>query len=250
MSVLTTILFGVASLVLNLETPDSTPSFTTLEPDKWPQLTAINDAPFAQEAFAGNAFLLSHKGHLYAVTAKHIFILIKNETTTSISLSDTALKQWTMHPQGDREHAITLGRLRNSNTDEPIDFHIIEKDWLFFDVKKNRSNLLPLRLRSTPLRPGERVFIAGCPYLAGEKCRQNVYPGKFVVESGSNILLDMDSKDTTAHRFTGLSGAPVLDTHGDVVGIVSTEKPNPNGPGTLYAPASVNYAIETLDALK
>lgn len=224
-------------------------SFTDLPTAQWPQISAINDAPFQQEQFAGNGFLLEYKKKLYAVTAKHIFILIKSDKISSIDIGDDLLSQWTMHPNGDKKNVITLGRLRNADPTEAIDFNIVEKDWLFFDVAKNNSRLRPLHLRETSLQPGEKVFIAGCPYLSAKGCKQNVYAGIFVTTSGPNILLDMGPYDGPPHRFTGLSGAPVIDTHGNVVGIVSTEKPNPNGKGTLYAPASVEYAISTLEKI-
>lgn len=224
--------------------------FTSLPASQWPQISAVNDAPFQQEQFAGNGFLLEYKKKLYAVTAKHVFILIKSDKVTSVDIDDDVIKQWTMHPYGNKKRLITLGRLRNADPTEAIDFNIVEKDWLFFDVKQNDSNLKPLHLRTRPLVPGEKVFIAGCPYISAKGCTQNIYPGTFVTTSGQHILLDMGPYDGPPHRFTGLSGAPVVDAQGDVVGIVSTEMPNPNGKGTLYAPASVEYALSTLEHLR
>jgi S1-C subfamily serine protease len=44
----------------------------------------------------------------------------------------------------------------------------------------------------------------------------------------------------------GLSGGPVIDTNGDVVGIVSNVKPNPDGSGVLFAPADITQAVASL----
>jgi S1-C subfamily serine protease len=233
----------VAAIALgSMQSHASDESFTASPPTQWPQISAINDAPFQQEQFAGNGFLLEYKSKLYAVTAKHLFFLIKSETVSAIDISADVLKRWTMHPNGDRK-AIVLGRLLNADPSEAIDPSVVETDWLFFDVMKNDSKIKPLHLRESPLRAGEKVYAVGCTYQRATTCRQDVYPGTFVAESGTSILVDMEQ----SQRFGGLSGAPVVDVNGEVVGIVSSEKPNPNGKGMLLAPASVKYAIATLN---
>jgi hypothetical protein len=212
---------------------------------RWPQISAINDTPFKKERFAGNAFILRYDGELYAVTAKHVLLLAKDKQVLTTDLPSELIAKWSMHPNGRANAALKLRRLLNGDASEPIDDQVVERDWLFFEIAENHSNLKPLNIRKNRLSAGETLYVVGCTYSDQATCKQDVFPGKFVSYSGSNLLVDM-ATNKQVPKLGGLSGGPVVDTNGDVVGIVSNVRPNPDGSGVLFAPADITQAVASL----
>ena len=212
------------------------------------QFSGINQVTFNDtqynNAFAGNAFLISFKGKLFAVTVKHALMAAKTPSLTSVYLQDE-LKEWRIHPNKNSNSYVTLGKLLNADKTELIDEKILFKDWLVFEVKDNNSTLAILELRDTPLEVGELLTAYGCTYATQETCSQDKYQGKFI-EAEENNLRVAPFEDTS---ISGLSGSPVLDEHNKVVGIVSTIRESKSGDGFDYTHASLNYLREVLNKL-
>jgi hypothetical protein len=212
------------------------------------QFSGINQVTFNDSqynnAFAGNAFLISFKGKLFAVTVKHALFVAKTPKLTSVYLQDE-LKEWRIHPNKNSNSYVTVGKLLNADKTELIDEKILFKDWLVFEVKNNSSNLAVLELRDTPLESGELLTAYGCTYDKQETCSQDEYQGKFIEAEGSNLRVTMPYSDS----IIGLSGSPVLDKHSKVVGIVSQVLKSTSGEGFDLIPASLSYLRDILNRL-
>ena len=212
------------------------------------QFSGINQVTFNNEeynnAFAGNSFLISLKGKLFAVTVKHALFIAKTPKLTSVYLQDE-LKEWRIHPNKNSNSYVILGNLLNADKTELIDEKVLFKDWLVFEVKNNNSNLAILELRDTPLEPGELLTAYGCTYANQKTCSLDEYQGNFIEAKGSNLKVTKPYSDS----INGLSGSPVLDKHNKVVGIVSQVLKSTSGEGFDLVPASLTYLREILNKL-
>ena len=102
---------------------------------------------------------------------------------------------------------------------------------MLFTVREYPDNMQPLRLRSTPLKLGEAVFVIGWRYTdAGP---QKIYRGSYVESDDGSVLIS--TEELTNNKMPGLSGAPVIDANGYVVGLMSSKA------GKMERLASVDY---------
>lgn len=212
------------------------------------QISGINRLTFFNEAnnkdFVGNGFLVRYQGKTYGVTVKHTLLEAKTNQMQTVDISNH-IRQWQIHPNGKPEQAITLGKLINSDTTEAIDINILSKDWLIFEVNYNPSALKVLEIRRTPLQKDEPVTAYGCSYVNKTTCIQDAYPGLFIHYESNNLRVKMDTLEL--NKLRGLSGSPVLDKQGKLVGIVSNVLPALSGQGFDFAPASLDYLLQVLD---
>lgn len=107
-------------------------------------------------------------------------------------------------------------------------------DWLLLAIKPSDRPLpaTPLKVRPDCISVGERVYLIGCPY-SEEACKQNVYPGT-VVERGNVAFFRYELETPVDIR--GFSGAPIVDTNGHLVGVMTVWfKPRRNGDQFLEA---------------
>lgn len=222
----------------------------TADSPSWPQISAVNqvrfvDSRFDAESFVGNGFLLNYRSRTYAVTAKHVLLMAKTDAMKTIEL-DGQLKSWRMQVNGDPSQYIELGRLINTDPKEALDMTVIERDWLVFEVRENRSKLVPLTLsENEKAAPGDVLYAIGCSYARQKKCRQDSYSGRLLAYAPHNLLVQLDDVES---ELGGLSGAPVVDAKQGLVGIVSNFMPNPNGKGDVFAPASLDYLRAVLES--
>ena len=211
------------------------------------QFSGVNNVTFNEEqysnSFAGNGFLIEHEGKIYAATVKHVLFEAKTPNVTHVWLEDD-LKQWQIHPLKDGGRSIQLGKLINSDKNEKIDGDILKKDWLLFEVEKNNSSLTPLKIRTSPLREGEKVMAIGCSYAKRETCTQDTYTGNFKSYAEHNLRIDLG--DTPIEQLRGLSGSPVVDENNNLVGIVSNVLPAKGASGLDFAPAKLDYLLSIL----
>jgi hypothetical protein len=224
--------------------------FVSLPTEDWPQISGINRVSFSDsrfnQRFVGNGFLLAHGSELYAITAKHVLLLAKTDAMSTVDLSGTGVK-WVIHPNQEPAAGVTLGAMRNADSTEKLDPGVIERDWLIFDVERNDSTLVPLKLRRAALAPGAQIYVVGCSYADQSACRQNVLRGTLIEAGAKNLLVDLPG--VALETLGGMSGAPVIDGNGDVVGIVSNILPHPTEERDVFAPASLPYLIESLEQL-
>jgi len=186
---------------------------------EWPQITMINQIGYTDKnhPVAGCGFLLDTGDEILAATAKHILTYFKSETMESVSFKKT-LKLWKMFPKNNPDDVVVVDKLINENPEEPLEHIPSERDWLLFTIKERSQNIQPLKFRSGPIEEGETVYIIGWRYT-DKDCPQVVYEGNFVrSEKGSFLITAKELADNT---MPGLSGSPVIDSNGYLLGLMS-----------------------------
>lgn len=185
----------------------------------WPHIAMINQIEYVDNTHpvAGCSFLLDTGQDTLAATAKHILMFFKSEEMASVSFEGT-LESWRMFPKDSPEDVVVVDSLINEDPDEPIDHVPTERDWLLFTIKEKSESIQPLRFRTTPMEQGEKIFIVGWRY-SDKDCPQVIYEGNYVQsEDGAVIISTEVLADNT---IPGLSGSPVIDSNGDVIGLMS-----------------------------
>jgi hypothetical protein len=187
--------------------------------NEWPQITMINQIEYTDRnhPVAGCGFLLDTGDEILAATAKHILVYFKSETMESVSFNKT-LKLWKMFPKNNPDDVVVIDKMINENPEEPLEHIPSERDWLLFTIKQRSPNIQPLKFRSGPIKKGETVYIIGWRYT-DKDCPQVVYEGNFVrPEKGSLLITTKELSDNT---MPGLSGSPVIDSKGYLIGLMS-----------------------------
>lgn len=213
------------------------------------QITLVNriecfNAKFDQSRFSCG-FLLKQGKDTFAVTAKHLLKIIKPEGMTAVSF-DNNIKNWSMYVVDDPSDMVVCDQLLNENKSEPLaDKSTYENDWLVFSIKQNSAGVKPLQIRTTPLLPGEKLYVAGWTRTM-DSGPQRVYEFEYHKTIGNRILV----KDIIVpEKFGGLSGAPLVDENGLVVGIVSNGTVDPDTDKKYFSPCAISSLSSFLDNL-
>jgi hypothetical protein len=186
-------------------------------PSEWPQMVLTNLAEFRGHTSLNGAssFLVqTPDGRVVAATAKHL--LGENggvEPTVEPGQLGEVLSSWHMHPRTKPEATVAITGL---GFPLPVDKDL---DWLLLTLDDGPKNLpsLPLQLRRAPVTVGEEVFLVGVPYSEPEKA-QNVYRGRVTERRfGDRFRYTVDPPVD----IRGFSGAPIVDGHGHVVGVMT-----------------------------
>jgi len=196
--------------------------------------------------FVGNGFLVKHRGSTYAVTVKHALLELKKPSMNSVNIAEH-VNRWQIHPNMQADQSVVLGKLLNHDNSEKLDMAILQKDWLVFEIENNNSDLTVLTLRDSALEKGETLTAYGCSYANKPTCQQDSYAGTFIKMDGANLRMSL--KDMNPSALRGLSGSPVLDANGQVVGIVSNIMPSESGEGLDFTPANLNYLRDIIKPL-
>jgi hypothetical protein len=206
---------------------------------------SFNNSKYDQPKFSCG-FLLKYKHDTVAVTAKHLLKVIKPEEMTSLTFDDM-IKSWTLYPLNSEDQKVSVSKLLNENKSESLDDKDSYKnDWLAFSIAENRSNVKVLEARMKPLQVGQKLYVVGWTRKMDEGA-QRVYEFEYYKTIGNRILL----KDVIVpEQFGGLSGAPVLDESGAVVGLVSNSTNDPATDKKYFSPCAIEGLITFLDTKK
>ncbi len=204
----------------------------------WPQITMVNHIEYTDSVHpeAGCGFLLDTGFDTVAVTAKHILTYFNSDNMESIAFG-SLLAEWKMTPKNNPADQIIIDKLINENPLESIDDIPPALDWLLFTIGKNSPNIQPLQFRPTPLEAGEKVFIIGWRYC-DRHCSQRIYEGKVVSYQPGTVKIS--TKLLSRNKIPGLSGSPVIDSKGYLIGIMSRKH------GELELLSSIEYPRKVL----
>jgi len=205
---------------------------------EWPQITMINQIEYTDKShpIGGCGFLLDTGDEVLAATAKHVLAYFKSENMESVSFNNT-LKLWKMFPKNNPDDVVIIDQLINENADEPLGQIPPDADWLLFTIKERSPNIQPLRFRTTPLEEGETVYIVGWRY-SDKDCPQVIYEGNFVRSEEGSFL--MTTKELADNTMPGLSGSPVIDSRGYLLGLMSQKA------GKMERASSIEYPKKLL----
>ena len=206
--------------------------------DQWPQIAMVNEIEYVDRYFpvAGCAFLLEAGGDTVAATAKHVLIYFKSDSMTTISF-DSSLVRWVMHPKDNPADSVVAGRLINEDPGRRIAYSPSKSDWLLFEIERCSPAIEPLRFRDRPLEKGERVTIVGWRYTDLD-CSQVIYRGNVVSWGNGEVIISTEK--LSDNTIPGLSGAPVIDSAGRVIGLMSQKA------GKNERLAGIEYARDIL----
>jgi len=208
---------------------------------EWPQITMINQIEYVDKKFpiAACSFLLDAGKDIFAVTAKHVLIYFKSGAMTSVSFGNS-LKSWIMFPKNNPADSVVIEAMINEDPGESIDRAIpSEIDWLLFSIKNRSNNIQPLKFRVEPFEPQEKVYIIGWRYT-DKDCPQVIYEGNYVESIDGSVIIS--TKILSDNRTPGLSGSPVIDSRGRLIGIMSQKY------GKLEKLGSIQYPKRIIEA--
>jgi hypothetical protein len=215
----------------------------------WPSITMINDVYFKDSKFdklnIGCGFLLKYNQDTFAITAKHIICVAKTDQMITTNFAN-GLKQWIMHPKDKKEQTVILDRLLNEDTTDSLTFDFINRhdttynDFLIFKIKQNNSKVKPLEMRNTKLKKGEILYAIGWTYNDND-CPQKIYKYSYSQTKGTRFTMRLINAPENGG---GLSGSPVVDSEGLLVGIISGFDIDPITREKLSSPRNIDYLIK------
>jgi hypothetical protein len=214
----------------------------------WPPTTMINDVTFKDSKFdrfnIGCGFLLKYNKDTFAITAKHIICVAKTDLMKTTNF-EGGLKQWTMYPKDKKEQTVIMDRLLNEDKTDSVSFDFINRhdttynDYLVFKIKQNKSKIKPLEMRKTKLKVGEILYVIGWTYNDTEGA-QRVYKYSYIQTKGTRFTMRLIKAPENGG---GLSGSPVIDSDGLLVGIFSGRDVDPITKEQFSSPRNTDYLI-------
>ena len=187
----------------------------------------INNVSYKQSSFdnpnASNGFLVQYENTTYAITAKPVLMIAKTDHMSFVDF-EGGLKEWRMHPKNDSSKYVITDKLLSVSRKDSLTWNYMNtnwdtyNDWLVFSVKENMTAHKPLTFRKEPLKKGESLYAVGWTYKDSIG-KQRVYEYKFDKTEGNyHTLIQIQGPKSLG----GLSGAPIVDGNGSVVGLVSS----------------------------
>jgi len=212
--------------------------------DACPEITMINSIEFSDGSYAmsypGCSFLLNTGEEILAVTCKHALWTGRNDNMNSISIAED-VKKWRMHLKNDTTRYLLVDKLINENKNEAIGEWNTESDYLVFSINENKSRITPLKLSTAAIQNGDSLYKVGWAFKDKEG-PQRVYNSIFYKYSGSVMLV----QDSERVNQAVTSGSPVINSMGQLTGIVSSWKQDHESGNWYPAPCSVDYLWEVI----
>lgn len=159
-----------------------------------------------------SAFLLSYVDSIYAVTATHL-IGPDGGVEPAVPVTSLAanLLQWKMYPR----QPVNPATDTITATANQLDYSKSTSDLLLLKTIAPKQGIQPLQANFELPKLGDTLYLIGCPY-SEENCKQNVYKMTFAETNGEMLVSEIFS----GVELSGLSGAPVVDTEGRVLGVL------------------------------
>ncbi|MDX9847344.1 MAG: trypsin-like peptidase domain-containing protein [Tenuifilaceae bacterium] len=191
----------------------------------WPDFALTNEISFTDTTFydMANSFLVDTGYDTIGISCKHLFMVFEGSLgLNSIDLGNR-FSYWNMYPKNHKEKTVSVKRVINTNPNEQIgQFNTLkDRDWILFELKEQNSELYPLKIRYTPVKSNELVYAVGW----GAKQNDNRMPALIKMQCFKNLgnyFYIMPSKNQPH----GMSGSPVIDSNGFLVGVVSGQEGN------------------------
>lgn len=209
---------------------------------EWPDFVLSNEIAFGDTVYGylANAFAIDTGVDTVGATAKHVFMVFeRHRGLRSVDPGDD-FRSWSLRSSRDTGRVVRIRALLNADSTEPIgEFSSFkDRDWLVFGLEESMDGVYPLKVRHTPLEPGDTVFAVGRstterrgpdPTISPLQVFR-VFPSYYYVRP-----LDPDVDPV------GTSGSPVIDEGGYLVGLVS------GAVGRLGVVAGITYLRRVLD---
>jgi hypothetical protein len=191
----------------------------------WPDFALTNEISFTDTTFynIANSFLVDTGFDTIGVSCKHFFMVFENQLGLNSFDLGNKFKYWNMYPKNHKEKTVSIKRLINTNSKEQIgQFNTLkDRDWIIFELKDQNNQLYPLKIRYTPVKRNEIVYAVGW----GVNQKDNSMPALIKMQCFKNLGNYFYIKPSK-NQPHGMSGSPVIDENGFLVGIVSGQEGN------------------------
>ena len=145
---------------------------------------------------------------------------------------------WNMYPKNHKKESVTIKRLINTNSQEKIGQYntLKDRDWIIFELEEKNAELYPLKIRYTRVAKNEIVYALGWPTNQNDN-KKPILRKIQIFKNLGNYFYIMPSENQPH----GMSGSPVIDKDGYLVGIVSGQE------GNLGVIGGINYLTTMFD---
>jgi CBS domain-containing protein len=218
---------------------------------QWPPIVLANhfscyDPTGDQDRGCG--FLVKYNDRVYAVSAKHVLaaLAIKGVKGLEHVSLQGVIKELSMFSKDAKSEKVIVGKLLNEGPHQKLASpDLVTHDWLVFAINRNESHIQPLEIRKMPLQRGEKVYVVG--WTSDQKDGpQRTYEFEYYKSVGTHVLL---KERLVPAKLGGLSGAPVVDGTGSLVGIVSNSTVDPETGSKFFSPCSATDLAAYLASL-
>jgi hypothetical protein len=206
----------------------------------WPDFALTNEISFTDTSYYdfANSFLVNTGFDTLGVSCKHLFMVFENQLgLNSIDLGNK-FNYWKMYPKNHKGKTVTITRLINKNPNEQIGQYnkLKDRDWIIFELQEQNNLLYPLKIRHTPVKRNEIIYAVGWGVNQKDNSKQALIKMECYENLGNYFYIK--PSENQPH---GMSGSPVIDNNGFLVGIVSGQE------GDLGVIGGINYLTTLFD---